>query len=81
MIDRIETNIENAADWIQEGARVVAKCVNIANQRVIAVVHDVNKIACDLPFYYTAKDMLLLLVAIILVRTQNNCQCSNEFEL
>ena len=34
MIDHIETNIENAADWIQEGARVVAKCVNIANQRV-----------------------------------------------
>lgn len=36
MIDRIETNIENAADWIQEGAQVVQHCVNIANQRVIA---------------------------------------------
>ena len=35
MIDRIETNIENAAGWIQEGTRVVAQCVNIANQRVM----------------------------------------------
>ena len=38
MIDRIETNIENAAVWIQEGAREVAKCVNIANQRVCIIL-------------------------------------------
>ena len=39
MIDRIETNIENAAIWIQEGAREVAKCVNIANQRVCILLY------------------------------------------
>ena len=38
MIDRIETNIEKAAQWTQEGAREVAKCVNIANQRVYTVI-------------------------------------------
>ena len=38
MIDHIEKNIENAADWVQEGIQAMAQCVNIANQRVMDAV-------------------------------------------
>ena len=46
MIDRIETNIEQAAHWTQEGVREVIKCVNIANQRVYTVIVVVHGILC-----------------------------------
>ena len=34
MIDRIESNVDKAADYISEGVTVITQCVNVANQRV-----------------------------------------------
>lgn len=38
MINRIETNIENAAEWIGEGTAIIKQCVNVANQRVGIII-------------------------------------------
>ena len=35
MIDQIENNIENAAEWVHQGTEMMTRCVNIADQRVI----------------------------------------------
>ena len=55
IIDRIESNVEKAADYISDGAQVIQRCVNVANQRAS---HYCNSISCSCTLYICRVNLI-----------------------